>query len=137
VRTQTFKPKNGQSDGSWRNESSMRNNQIRPSHNHDSAAPRQHPLICTGAGLIHPVHGQPMSLATKAIHRNKVTFSPFLRAFLTRCNLDLVSFCVNRFWGRRPDGITINDALQIVYNLESKQSTGRDEGFLEVKHWCA
>ena len=48
-----------------------------PSHNHDSAAPRQHTLICTGAGPIHPVHAQPMSLATKAISRNKVTFSPF------------------------------------------------------------
>ena len=52
-----------------------------PSHNHDSAAPRQHPLIWTAAGPIHPVHGQPMSLATKAIPRNEVTFSPFLRAF--------------------------------------------------------
>ena len=55
-----------------------------PSHNHNSAAPRQHPLICTGAGLIHPVHGQPMSFATKAIPRNGVTFSPFLWAFLLR-----------------------------------------------------
>jgi len=52
-----------------------------PSHNHDSAAPRQHPLINTGAGPIHPVHGQPMSLATKAIPRNEVTFSLFSRAF--------------------------------------------------------
>jgi len=51
VRTQRFKPENGQSDGSWRNERSMRNNQTRnsPSHNHDSTAPRQHPLICYGA----------------------------------------------------------------------------------------
>ena len=30
-----------------------------PSRNHDSAAPRQHPLICTGAELIHPVDGRP------------------------------------------------------------------------------
>jgi len=51
-----------------------------PSHNHDRAAPRQHPLICTGVGPIHPVHGQPMSLATKAMPRNEVTFSPFLRS---------------------------------------------------------
>jgi len=29
-----------------------------PSHNHNSTAPRQHPLIYTGVGLIHPVHGQ-------------------------------------------------------------------------------
>jgi hypothetical protein len=53
-----------------------------PSHNHDNAAPRQHPLICTGAGPIHLVHGQPMSLATKAIPRNEGTFSPFSRALL-------------------------------------------------------
>jgi len=38
-----------------------------PSHNHDSAAPREYPLICTSAGPIHPVHSQPMLLATKAI----------------------------------------------------------------------
>jgi len=83
VSTQNFKPENGQSDGSWRNERSMRNNQTRssPSHNHDSVAPRQHPLICTGAGPMHPVHGQPMSLAIKVIPRNEVTFSPFSRAF--------------------------------------------------------
>jgi len=61
----------------------MKNNQIRnsPSHNHDSAAPRQHPFICPGAGPIDPVHGQHMSLATKAIPRNEITFSPFSRAF--------------------------------------------------------
>jgi len=80
---QNFKPENGQSDGSRKTERSMRNNQTRnsPSHNHDSAAPRQHPLICTGAGPNHPVHGQPMSLAAKAIPRNEVTSSPFSRAF--------------------------------------------------------
>jgi len=66
-----------------------------PSHNHDSAVPRQHPLICTGAGLIHPVYGQPMSLATNAISRNEpeVTFSPFSRAFLNGvCGLGWMCF---------------------------------------------
>jgi len=48
-------------------------------------------------------------------------------------NLDPGSFFVNRFWGRRPDGVAINEALQIVYILEFKWSTDRDEGFLEVK----
>ena len=38
-----------------------------PSHNHDSTAPRQHPLIYTGAGSIHPVHGPLLSPATEAI----------------------------------------------------------------------
>ena len=31
---------------------------------------------------------------------------------------------INRFWGRRPDGVAINESLKIV---------DRDEGFLEVK----
>jgi len=55
----------------------------------------------------------------------------------TRYNLDLGSFFVNRFWGRRPDGVAINEALKIVYILEFKRSTGRDEGFLEVKDAAA
>ena len=50
----------------------------------------------------------------------------------TRYNLDPESFFVNRFWGRRPDGVAINETLQIVYMLEFKRSTDRDEGFLEV-----
>jgi len=50
-------------------------------------------------------------------------------------SLDPVSFFVNRFWGRRPDGVAINviEALQIVHTLEFKRSTDRDERFLEVK----
>jgi len=44
------------------------------SHNHDSTAPRQHPLIYTGAGLIHPVHGPLRSPATKAIAPKGFTF---------------------------------------------------------------
>jgi len=41
-----------------RNEGSLKNNQppqASPSCNHDSATPRQHPLICTGAEPIHQV----------------------------------------------------------------------------------
>jgi len=34
---------------------------------------------------------------------------------------------------RRLDGVAINEALKIVYILEFKRSTDRDEGFLEVK----
>ena len=33
----------------------------------------------------------------------------------TRYNLDPGSFFVNGFWGRRPDGVAINEALKIVY----------------------
>ena len=51
----------------------------------------------------------------------------------TRYNLDPGSFSVNRFCGRRPDGVAINEALKIVYILEFKRSTDRDEGFLEVR----
>jgi len=47
----------------------MKNNQppqAAPHANHDSTAPRQHPLICTGAKPIHQVHGQPMSRAPES-----------------------------------------------------------------------
>jgi len=47
--------------------------------------------------------------------------------------LDPGSFFVNRLWSRRPDGVAINVDMQIVYILEFKRSTDRDEGFLEVK----
>ena len=47
--------------------------------------------------------------------------------------LDPGSFFVNRFWGRRPDGVAINETLKIIYILEFKWSTDRDEGFLAVK----
>jgi len=51
----------------------------------------------------------------------------------TRCNLDPGSFFVNRFWGRQPDGVAINEAPKIVNFLELKRSTDGDEGFPEVK----
>jgi len=35
--------------------------------------------------------------------------------------------------GRRPDGVAINKALQIVYILEFKRSIDKDHGFPEVK----
>ena len=50
-----------------RNEGSIKNNQSpQAAHhaNHDSAVPRQHPLICTGAEPIHQVHGPPKLRAT-------------------------------------------------------------------------
>ena len=58
---------------------------------------------------------------------------PVKKSQEARYNLDPESFFVNRFWGRRPDGVSINEALQIGYILEFKSSTDRDEGFLEVK----
>jgi len=51
----------------------------------------------------------------------------------TRYNFDPAAFFVNNFWGRRPDGVAINEALQIVFMLEFKGLTDMDEGFLEVE----
>jgi len=48
-------------------------------------------------------------------------------------NLDPESFFVHHFWGIRPYGVAINEALQIIYILEFKQSTDRDKGFLQEK----
>jgi len=58
---------------------------------------------------------------------------PVKKSQETRYILDPASFFVNRFWSRRPDRVAINKALKIGYILEFKQSTDRDEGFLEVK----
>jgi len=57
----------------------------------------------------------------------------------TRYNLDPESFFVNHFWSRRPDGVAINEALQIVHILEFEGSTERDTRFrvLEVKEALA
>ena len=47
-------------------------------------------------------------------------------------NLNPVSFSVNYFWGRRPDGVAINEALQyyILYahRLPSSPILGLDPG---------
>ena len=59
--------------------------------------------------------------------------TPVKKSQETRYNFNTVSCFVNRFWGRRPDGVAINEALKIVYILEFKRSTDRDQGFLEVK----
>ena len=55
---------------------------------------------------------------------------PVKKSQEARDNLDPGSFFVNRFWGRRPDGVAINESLKIVYILEFKRSTDRDKGFL-------
>jgi len=39
---------------------------------------------------------------------------------------------IDYFWGRRPDGIAINEALQIR-TLDFKLSSDRDKGILEVE----
>ena len=57
---------------------------------------------------------------------------PVKKSQEARYHLDPGSFFVNRFWGRRPDEVAINDALQIGFISEFKRSTDRDEGFLEV-----
>jgi len=52
---------------------------------------------------------------------------------LTLHNFNPVYFFVNLFCGRQPDGVNINESLQIVYISEFEQSIDRDEGFLEVE----
>jgi len=46
----------------------------------------------------------------------------------TQYNLNPATFFVQCIWGRRPDGIAINQALQIVYMLEFKQSACNRQG---------
>ena len=58
---------------------------------------------------------------------------PVKKSQETQYNLDPGSFVVKCFWGRRLDGVAINEALKIGYILEFKRSTDRDEGFLEMK----
>ena len=59
---------------------------------------------------------------------------PVKKSKETRYNFNPAAFFVNYFWGRRrPDGVAIHEALQIVYILKFKRSTNRDEGFLEMK----
>ena len=45
----------------------------------------------------------------------------------TRYNFNPATFFVHCFWGRRPDGIAINEALQIVF-FEFKHSTCNRQG---------
>jgi len=49
---------------------------------------------------------------------------PVKKSQQARFNLNPKSFFVNRFWGRRPDGFAIHEALHIGYILEFKRSTG-------------
>ena len=58
---------------------------------------------------------------------------PVKKSQETQYNLAPGSFFVNRFWGRRLDWVIMNEALKIVYILEFKRWTVRDERFLEVK----
>jgi len=68
--TQESKPENDQGDCSRRNERSMKKTTKPCNSPHTITTARRTgniPLICTGAGPIHPVHSQPMSLATEAM----------------------------------------------------------------------
>ena len=48
---------------------------------------------------------------------------PVKKSHETRYNLYPGSFFINRFWGRRPDGVAINEAVRsyISYNLNGRQ----------------
>jgi len=58
---------------------------------------------------------------------------PVQKSQETRYSFDPVSFFENHIWGRWPDGVAVNEALQIVYVVEFKRSTDRDEGFVKVE----
>ena len=80
------KPENDQGDCSRRNERSMKNNQtlqqpITQSRQRGAQTTSAH-LNWPGAGRIHPVHGQPMSLATKAIPKTRLHFRHFRGLFI-------------------------------------------------------
>ena len=53
------------------------------------------------------------------------------RAERERYDFDLTMFYENGFWNRRPDSIVINH--RILYILELKRSSDRNEDFLRVK----
>jgi len=53
---------------------------------------------------------------------------PVKKSQEARYNLDPESFFVNCFWGRRLDGVAVNEALQIVYVLDSDDLKGRQTG---------
>ena len=65
-----------------------------PSRNHDSAAPRQNPLICTGAEPIHQVHGPPKPRATESMLRNRIHISAI---YLRTSNVTVVLRGLTRF----------------------------------------
>ena len=67
-----------------------------PCPHHDSAPSRPHPLICTGAEPIHPVHCPPQLPAWPCrpmVPRNEVIFLPFWRGFVCKCVLQSVALC--------------------------------------------
>ena len=50
-----------------------------------------------------------------------------------RYNLDPGSFFVNRFWGRRADGVAINEARRSYFFQEFKRSTDREGEVKDAK----
>jgi len=67
-----------------------------PSRNHDSAAPRQHPLICTGAEPIHQVtsHGPPKLRATVSMLQHRIHISAIFPPFSCVCVCVCMCMCV-------------------------------------------
>jgi len=53
------------------------------------------PLICTSAGPIHPVHSQPMSLATEAMPETRLHFCHFPAVSTWHGTCDMIYLCVS------------------------------------------
>jgi len=94
--------------------------------------------ICSDENLVEKAQEIEVTIPVKKSQEtlykcNKCIISPRVIIKAIIINLDPVSFSVNYFWGRRPDAVAINEALQVVCILEFKQSIDREERFLEVK----
>ena len=85
------------------------------------------PLICTGAGPIHPVHSQPMSLATEAMPETRLHF----------CHFPAVFFLVWQTWAYSLEFVR----LACWHTDVSRWSGGqpwRSSSFHYKKHcWCS
>ena len=73
-----------------------------PSRNHDSAAPRQHPLICTGTEPIHQFMARPICELTSRCSEIGFTLSSFPRRFHVCLIVLGVSFPTTRFRNKFP-----------------------------------
>ena len=107
----------------------MKNDQ-NPATAHHTITPRQHPLIYTGAGPIHPVHGPLRSPATKAIAPKGFTFSPFWRAFHDCVGLVFGPFLTHR--GPIFDLFRIG-ARKVLHSKQKSEMRSRSHIYIDIQ----
>jgi len=76
--------------------------------------------ICSRESLTEKAADIEKTMAVRQHERERYDFNP-------------TTFCENRFWNQRPDGIVINKYHQTLYILEFKRSFNRNKDFLRVK----